>query len=77
MSARVIRCGRCTRRLRGNADAWNGVFRAGTLVDVICPTCQTADENAEAAINDATLDYGITIQDGKLMHAAAPKGGAR
>lgn len=73
----VIRCSRCDRRLRGNADAWNGEFRAGKLVAVICPSCQSTDENLEAAINDATLDYGVKVEDGKLRVAGHAKGGNR
>lgn len=77
MSAHVIRCTRCSRRLRGDAAAWNGQFEAGRLVAVICPTCQSADENAEAAINDATLTYGARIEGGRLQVRGIPKGGQR
>ncbi|RFA14236.1 hypothetical protein B7R21_06460 [Subtercola boreus] len=47
------RCGR-TGRDRGN---WNVDVRQGVPVAIICPACQTAEENAEAEINLATTDY--------------------
>lgn len=53
-----LTCSRCQRtgRDRGN---WNGQFRAGRLVALICPRCQSADENAEAEINEATSEYAV------------------
>lgn len=38
---------------------WNGSYRSGRLLSIICPDCQSADQNAEAAINEATLDYSM------------------
>lgn len=54
-------CHRCGRALRdGNdQDLWNAEMRRGVMVFALCPTCQTSDENAEATIRVATLDYGI------------------
>ena len=55
------RCARCNRRFRASAadaDMWNSTFKSGVPVETLCPACQTPDENAEAAINEATLSYG-------------------
>lgn len=60
MAQKVTRCTRCNRRARNLAtaeDTWNVVLEQGRVVGVICPTCQTVEENAEAEINAATLEY--------------------
>jgi hypothetical protein len=31
----------------------------GRIVELLCPDCQTPEEDAEAAVNEATLEYGI------------------
>lgn len=51
-----MRCERCGRKYRGRG-AWNGTWMSGVLVGVLCPACQTPEENAEAEIHAATLDY--------------------
>lgn len=56
MASKVMRCSRCKRRQR-TLHGWNGVFRDGAMVAVICPGCQSPEENAEAEINEATLTY--------------------
>lgn len=33
-------------------------MKDGVVVGALCPKCQTPDENAEAAINEATVTYG-------------------
>lgn len=53
---RAGRCSRCTRRIRKDRGA-NMMMRQGILVGFICSRCQSPEESAEAAINDATLDY--------------------
>ena len=56
----IIRCSRCRRPERfGRAqrEQWNFVFSKGVLTGFLCPRCQTPEENAEAEINLATLDY--------------------
>ncbi|WHP18814.1 hypothetical protein [Cellulomonas sp. ES6] len=53
---RVERCMRCSRRWRG-ADDWNSVWKSGVLTGLLCPDCQTPEENAEAEINAVGLDY--------------------
>lgn len=54
---RVIRCSACARRLR-SMEGWNVTLKAGVIVGYTCPDCQTAEQNAEAEINQATTDYG-------------------
>lgn len=39
------------------AEQWNVTLVRGIAVGITCPGCQTPEENAEAAINEATLDY--------------------
>ncbi|MDC8973986.1 hypothetical protein [Mycobacterium marinum] len=51
-------------------DGWNVVVERGYVTGLLCPNCQTPQENAEAAVNEATLDY--TVIDGRL--AGRPKG---
>lgn len=51
MTAKVIRCNRCRKRCR-RMDGWNAEFVAGVIVACICPQCQSADENAEAEVNE-------------------------
>ncbi len=41
----------------------NVVYEKGHLVGRLCPDCQTPEENAEAEINKATLDYGHAFVD--------------
>ena len=67
---KTMKCERCNRRYRGTGE-WNSNFRSGVLVSLLCPGCQTPAENAEAAINEATLRYGI---DALGRHVAFPKG---
>ncbi|GAA1078068.1 hypothetical protein [Tsukamurella spumae] len=54
----IIKCSRCRRRYRGHGD-WNITVKASVIVGHLCPDCQTPEENAEAEIHDATLDYGF------------------
>lgn len=55
---RLDHCARCEKKYRGRGD-WNATMRSGRIVGLLCPSCQTPEENAEAAINEATLDYAI------------------
>lgn len=57
----MVRCMRCDRKYKGRGD-WNVVFRKGAPVGLLCPDCQTPEENAEAAINEATLEYSLDDQ---------------
>jgi hypothetical protein len=49
-------CRRCLRLMDQGEKNWNAQWTAGVLTGHVCPACQTAEENAEAEINDATLD---------------------
>lgn len=55
--SKTVRCDRCRRRARGSANAWNVTMDRGVIIGHTCPACQTAEENAEAEINEATLEY--------------------
>jgi len=69
--AKVQKCERCQRRHRGSGD-WNVTIRDGEVVGVLCPTCQTPEENAEAVVNEATLVYS---RDAAGRTPGKPKGG--
>jgi len=56
MTTKIVRCSRCNRRMRSDTG-WNVVAHKGRVVEHLCPDCQTPEENAEAVINEATLDY--------------------
>lgn len=71
--SKAIKCTRCGRRYRGQDD-WNAVARQGVILGVLCPACQTPEENAEAVIKEATLDY-FRLSDGRVM--TRPKGTSR
>ncbi|MGN8245278.1 hypothetical protein ACTHAM_002397 [Cellulomonas soli] len=62
------RCQRCKRKYRGRGE-WNAVFAKGVVVAFLCPTCQAPEENAEAVINEATIDYSKATTDnfGRLV----------
>ena len=60
-TTKIIKCQRCNKRLRRNADGWNVQFDKGRIVAHLCPDCQTSDEYLEAAINEATIDYSETM----------------
>ncbi len=51
------RCKRCGKKYRGRGD-WNAELRNGVVLYLLCPRCQTPEENAEAAIREATTVYG-------------------
>ncbi|MFJ7258202.1 hypothetical protein ACIQWV_38170 [Streptomyces sp. NPDC098085] len=38
-------------------------FTQGGPVGYLCPECQTPEENAEASVKAATLDYANTASD--------------
>ncbi len=79
MSRRKVRplghCSRCTRALwaaADDADLWNTEYDQGRPIGRICPGCQTAEENAEAGVKAATLDYSHTKTgtEGRMLVAA-------
>jgi hypothetical protein len=52
----TAKCARCGQPYRGvEGEEWNAVFEEGRVVGLICPDCQTPEENAEAVINEPTL----------------------
>jgi MinD superfamily P-loop ATPase len=53
---RTMRCSRCRKVCRDTAG-WNMDLKAGAVAGFLCPTCQSPEENAEAEINLATLEY--------------------
>lgn len=68
---KTIKCDRCKRRYRNQPD-WNATFKAGVIVGYLCPDCQTPEENAEAFINESTIDYYRHPLTGQLI--GQPKG---
>lgn len=52
-----ITCTRCGSAGHDRGD-WNGNWKKGVLIEIICPACQTIEENTEAVVKEATLDYG-------------------
>lgn len=71
-AAPIIRCSRCSARMRNHPERWNCTLRRGVVVGFLCPRCQTAEENAEAEVNEATLDYLPRELDGRYRQR--PKG---
>ncbi|WP_085104892.1 hypothetical protein [Mycobacterium paraense] len=70
---KLARCDRCKRRLRNkNNPDWNVTVRQGVVVGFLCPDCQSPEENAEAVIKEATIDY---YQDHEGRLRGRPKGG--
>lgn len=56
-----------------SAIGWNAVFRSGVVHSYLCPACQTPEENAEAEINEATLNYSAGGVDWLGRVYAAPR----
>lgn len=65
----ALKCSRCGRRYRNQTD-WNATLAAGVITAVTCSPCQTADENAEAVINEATTDYLGVDAFGRVIGAS-------
>ena len=63
---KTIRCDRCNRRYRNQND-WNVTVKNGYIVGHLCPDCQTPEEYTEAAINEATTDYGMLAETGQMI----------
>lgn len=51
-----MKCVKCGKKNRGRGD-WNVEIKNGVAQWIICPSCQSPEQNAEAAINEATTDY--------------------
>jgi hypothetical protein len=56
MVSKVKRCTRCGKRQRRD-DGWNLQWIGGYVTALICPECQTPEENAEAAVEEVLTDY--------------------
>ena len=48
---KVVRCSRCGKRHR-NQPEWNRTWIAGIEVGMLCPDCQTTQEDLEARVNE-------------------------
>lgn len=63
MAAKIKRCARCSRRLRGAGTDWAAALELDnddhlrTVTEVYCPECTTSEEHITREINDATTDY--------------------
>jgi hypothetical protein len=62
MAAKIKRCARCSRRMRGQRAEWACSIDIddeglGTVTEFYCPDCTTAEEHTQRAINDATTSY--------------------
>lgn len=66
------RCGRCGKHA-SDTSGWSAAVAMGAIVSILCGSCQTRDEQAEAAVNSATLDFALI--NGRI--ASRPKGPAR
>lgn len=68
------KCGECGRRPKGAKDAagWNCTLVKGIITGYTCPDCQTVEQDLEAAVNAALLDYHV--RNGRFY--GIPKGGA-
>lgn len=64
---KIAQCDRCQRRPRGAKDfsPWNFTMRNGVITGFVCPDCQTPEENAEAEVKLAMIDYGQRA-DGRI-----------
>ncbi|MEE8727436.1 MAG: hypothetical protein SOI04_07885 [Bifidobacterium thermacidophilum] len=57
---KTLKCGKCGRRFRErafDAECWNVTLHAGIITQVLCPDCQTPEQDMEAQVNEAMLDY--------------------
>jgi len=52
-----LTCTQCGTTGTDHGD-WNGQFKSGQVVAILCPACQSPEQNAEAEINAATIEYG-------------------
>lgn len=66
-----VQCGQCGAVASlTDLEGWNAEFKAGRAVAIICPACQTPEQDLEAAVNEAMLDY--SSRDGLIV--GTPKG---
>ena len=58
----LIKCDRCGKvEFAGTAEKWNAVFGKGIITGFLCPDCQTDEEDLEAQVNEAVIDYSKTV----------------
>lgn len=62
------KCDRC----KGTPTAqdrhlWNVTVKQGIIVGFLCPNCQTVEEDLEAQVNEATIDYQGVDAFGRLV----------
>lgn len=56
----TLTCGRCGRESRlADASDWTAKFDAGKLVAVHCKDCATAEEQTEAEVNVALMEFCV------------------
>jgi hypothetical protein len=58
--SKALKCSKCGRRFRErafDAEFWNVELHAGIITQVLCPDCQTPEQDMEAQVNEAMLDY--------------------
>jgi hypothetical protein len=72
MTAKVIRCDRCRRRMR-DMTGWNVNMIAGLVVGHLCPECQAPQEDLEAELNLITGRSDF-VDMGSLPPAVLPPG---
>lgn len=68
------KCTVCRRRFRlGSHDVelWNGEWKAGLLVAVLCPKCQTPEQDVEAQVNNMFTHY-LGIVNGRAYGSTMP-----
>ncbi|MGI8879021.1 MAG: hypothetical protein ACR2KJ_00605 [Jatrophihabitans sp.] len=56
-----------------NGTGWNVTMSKGIVVGYLCPDCQTAEENTEAVINEAGIDYSAGHVDAAGRYWAPSK----
>ena len=58
--SKALKCSTCGRRFRErafDAEFWNVELHAGIITRVLCPDCQTPEQDMEAQVNQAMLNY--------------------
>lgn len=69
------RCLRCGESHTPGDEGWNADWRQGRGHGLVCPTCQTPEEAAEASVKTAYLDYGNAAVGSDGAARVAPFGG--
>lgn len=69
------RCFRCGKTHTESTDGWHVDWRQGRVHELVCPTCQTPEEAAEASVKAACLDYDNAAVGRDGTARVAPRGG--